>query len=166
MLWQSWLGARSGGPRRNKHHLMKLFYYINKIMKLVKTFFYIVILKQQLLRNLLNPRQSKSAGSYFPKIFKYESLCQNTWQWFYNSKCIKPFYFHTFLLLMKLKKKKIIIFRSLGQTPHHQLPKTVCSTVPSNSDWQKCKPVELQVGWRGAPLASISVSRSAKNSQK
>ena len=37
---------------------------------------------------------------------------------------------------------------SVGQTPHHQLPKTVVSTVSSNS-----VPVELPTGWREAPLA-------------
>ena len=51
---------------------------------------------------------------------------------------------------------------SVGQTPHHRPAKTVFSTVLSNSEWQKCEPVELRAGWREAQLASISASHSCK----
>ena len=64
-------------------------------------------------------------------------------------------------------KVKVLCFVcSMGQTQHHRPAKTVFSTLPSNSDWQKCKPVEFWAGWRGAPLASNSVSRSCKEQLK
>ena len=62
----------------------------------------------------------------------------------------------------------LLIFNYINQskTPHHRPAKTVFSTVPSNSDWQKCEPVEIRAGWRGNPLASISVSQSCKEQLK
>ena len=45
---------------------------------------------------------------------------------------------------------------SLLQTPHHRPAKMVFSTVPSNSDWQWT--VELQAGWRGVPMSTVSQS--------
>ena len=49
---------------------------------------------------------------------------------------------------------------SLGQTPHHHLPKLLFFTVPSIFDWQKCVPVEHQAGRQA--FMSVGVARNRK----
>ena len=88
---------------------------------------------------------------------------------------ISQIYLHVYLIVRnqnKLRYKDIYgdsllrLTSWMGQTPHHRPAKTVFSNVPSNSDWQKCEPVEIRAGWRGNPLASISVSQSCKEQLK
>ena len=82
---------------------------------------------------------------------------------------ISQIYLHVYLIVRNQKKLRykdiygdslLRLTSWMGQTPHHRPAKTVFSNVPSNSDWQKCEPVGLQAGCRGAPLQGTVNNRS------